>query len=400
MAKVGMGWACAEEAELIGHWKLASDAEDASGKANHGASHGVKLAKKGAAFDGRKNYIEVSSSPSLETGKDPFSIAAWIHTDAVLDDVLGDVVSKFDSKSRTGFMLNIKHNVGATNSQANYRHVQFGIDNGRVDEKWTDCGRPGEAVLIFSMAVFDDQLFAGTCVAGKEASGRVFRYDRDGKWIDCGAPDKSNAISALAVYEGKLYAGTAKYRLGGSALAESENPNPGGAIYRYEGGQDWVRVGALPDREGVNGLVVYKGKLYASSMYAPAGFFRYEGGTQWVDCGVADGRRMEQLSVFNGDLFATTYDGGLIYRYDGEKWTACGQLGDNTQTYAFAVNNGQLYAGTWPSGQGVSLCGRQRLGGCGAAWRGEGGHGHGGLQWQDVRRHPAAGRGVSLRWGQ
>jgi len=248
-------------------------------------------------------------------------------------------------------MLNIKHNVGATNSQANYRHVQFGIDNGRVDEKWTDCGRPGEAVLIFSMAVFDDQLFAGTCVAGKSASGRVFCYGGDRKWVDCGAPDKSNAVSALAVHGGKLYAGTAKYRLGGSALAESENSNPGGAIYRYEGGQDWVKVGALPGREGVNGLVVYKGELYASSMYAPAGFFRYEGGTQWMDCGVADGRRMEQLSVFNGDLFATTYDGGLIYRYNGETWTGCGQLGDNTQTYAFAVSNGRLYAGTWPSGK-------------------------------------------------
>lgn len=341
----------ADEAELIGHWQLAADAKDVSGKGHHGENHGAQLAEEGAVFDGRKNYVEVNSSASLDTGQGSFSIAAWVHTDAVLDDVLGDVLSKFDPKSRTGFMLNIKHNVGATNSQANYRHVQFGIDSGRVDQAWTDCGRPGEAVLIFSMAVFDDQLFAGTCVAGRDQSGRVFRYDGGEKWIDCGAPGKSNAISALAVYDGKLYAGTAKYWLGGSALAESENPNPGGAIYRYEGGQDWVKVGALPEREGVNGLVVYKGKLYASSMYAPAGFFRYEGGTQWTDCGVPDGRRMEQLSVYNGDLFATTYDGGLIYRYNGETWTNCGQLGDNTQTYAFAVNHGQLYAGTWPSGK-------------------------------------------------
>jgi len=78
-------------------------------------------------------------------------------------------------------MLNIKHNVGATNSQANYRHVQFGIDNGRVDEKWADHGRPGQAVLIFSMAVFDDELFVGICVAGKGQSGRVYRYGGDAR---------------------------------------------------------------------------------------------------------------------------------------------------------------------------------------------------------------------------
>ncbi len=159
------------EAELIGHWKLTADAKDSSAKDNHGISHGVKLGANGAFFDGRKNYVEVKSSVSMETGSAPFSIAAWVRTDAELDDVLGDVISKFDPQSRRGFILNIKHNVGATNSQANYRHLQFGIDNGRVDEKWTDHGRPGQAVLIFSMAVFDDELFVGTCVAGKDQAG-------------------------------------------------------------------------------------------------------------------------------------------------------------------------------------------------------------------------------------
>src|SRR5690606_33104255 len=29
----------------------------------------------------------------------------------------------------------------------------------------------------------------------------------------------------------------------------------------------------------------------------------------------------------------------------------CGQLGDNTQTYSFAVYYGRLYVGTWPRGR-------------------------------------------------
>ncbi len=346
-----VGLAQSDDAKLIAHWKLAADALDSSGAGHDGTSHGLKFEQGGAAFDGRSNYVEVANSDSLTLGKDPFSVAAWVRTDAVLDDVIGDVISKFDPQSRTGFMLNIKHNVGATNSQANYRQVQFGIDSGTAAEAWRDCGRPGEAVLIFSMATHDEQLYAGTGVAGKDSAGRVFRYDGDSAWIDCGAPDKSNSVSSLAVYQGKLFAGTAKYRLAGSSLEESENLNPGGSIFCYEGGKEWVKVGELPEREGVNGMVVYKDKLYASSMYAPAGFYRYDGGDKWTDCGVPDNKRVEQLSVYNGDLFATSYDGGLIFRYDGEKWTDCGQLGDNTQTYSFAINEGQLYVGTWPSGK-------------------------------------------------
>jgi hypothetical protein len=56
---------------------------------------------------------------------------------------------------------------------------------------------------------------------------------------------------------------------------------------------------------------------------------------------------------YNGQLFATSYDGGHVYRYDGSTWTDCGQLGDNsnTQTYSFAVHEGRLYVGTWRSGK-------------------------------------------------
>lgn len=340
-----------DEAKLVAHWKLTTDTLDASSTGNNGTNHGVKFENGTAVFDGRGNYVEIANSPSIALGKNPFSIAAWVHTDAVLDDVIGDVISKFDPKSRTGFMLNITHNVGATNSQANYRQIQFGIDSGSSVGEWKDCGRPGEAVLIFSMATYHEQLYAGTGVAGKDSAGRVFRYDGDSDWIDCGAPDKCNAVSSMAVYDGKLYVGTAKYRLAGSSLAESENLNPGGSIYRYEGNKEWIAVGKLPDREGINGMVVCKDKLYASSMYAPAGFFRYDGGNKWTDCGVPDGKRVEQLSVFNGDLFATCYDDGLVFRFDGEKWTNCGKLGDNTQTYSFAINEGHLYVGTWPTGK-------------------------------------------------
>jgi len=348
---------CAEP-RLVAHWPLAEDASDISGNEHHGKVHGVAFERAptgrpgmAARFDGCDDFIEIADGQWLEAGIGDFSFCAWVHTAEALDDVLGDVASKFDPQTRTGWTLTIQHNVGGTTSQANYRDVSFGIDCDHLDAQWTDCGRPGEAVLIYSMAVMDNQLYVGTCEAGKEQAGRVLRYAGGKEWIDCGAPDRANAISALAVHEGKLYAAASKYRLRGSSLAESENPHVGGKIYRYEGDNRWQRVGTLPGVEAISSMAVFRGKLYASSMYRPAGLYRYDGETSWTACSTPDGRRVEALSVYNGAMYAGGYDEGAVYRYDGSEWTHGGRLGENTQTYGFAVYRGELYVGTWPSGR-------------------------------------------------
>lgn len=344
--------------DLVARWKLDGDARDASGNALHGRLHGVKFGmsrlggrmRKVALFNGRDAWIEVPDSDRLKPGRHPFSLCVWVNTKDDLDDVVGDLLSKYDPKSRRGVVWNIKHNLGGMTGPANTRQVQFGIDAGSRPV-WQDCGRPGAAVLVYALAVHDGSLYAGTCVAGKESAGRVFRYAGGQKWIDCGAPDRCNSVSALATYQGKLYAGVSKYRLRGSALGESENPHLGGRIYRYEGNSKWTLVGTLPKVQAINGMAVFKGRLYATSMYAPAGLFRYEGGTRWTDCGSPGGRRVEALCIYNGQLFAGGYDEGAVYRYDGHSWTHCGVLGENTQTYGFAVYAGRLYVGTWRTGR-------------------------------------------------
>ncbi|WP_417737210.1 LamG-like jellyroll fold domain-containing protein [Rosistilla oblonga] len=340
----------------VGHWKLSGDVADHSEHENHGTSRGVDLKASGrdgkaetaGGFDGRKSFVEVADSPSLDFAGNDFSIGMWVNTAAELDDVLGDLVSKYDPVSRRGFNFSIQNYSGVTSSQANDRHLHFGIDNGSPVGQWTDHGQLGNAVMIFGMAVYQGQLFAGTCEAGPTQSGRVFRYD--GKtWTDCGSPDKCNAVSAFAVYDGKLYAGVSKYRLGGSSLEESENPNLGGKVYRYDGDDSWTYCGTLPETEAINGLVVYRGKLYAGSLYAPAGFFRYEGGTEWTSCGTPDGKRVESLTVYNGAIFASGYDEGAVYRYDGERWEHLGILEGANQTYGFATHRGDLYVSEWPN---------------------------------------------------
>ncbi len=347
----------ADEPQLVAHWKLAGNTDDSSGKGLHATNLGVDLLSRGpdgktpaARFDGRTSHLKVPTSPALRLGTADFTLTLWVHTAETLDDDLGDLVTLYDAKRRVGFNLSLRTNTGVTSCQPNVRQLQFGIDAGS-EPKWTDEGRPGNAVFAFALAVHDGQLYVGTSANGRDDVGRVWRYDGPGRWTDCGAPDKCNAISALAVFGGRLYAGSSKYRYGGSSLAESENPHPGGKVYRYEGGSRWTEVGRLPETEAVGGLVVYKGRLYASSLYKPAGFFRYESDGRWTALSVPDGKRVESLGVYNGFLWVTSYDGGRVYRFDGRSWADFGQLGENTQTYSFAVHRGQLCVGTWPSGR-------------------------------------------------
>ena len=86
------GAATAAEEGLIAHWKLDGDCSDHSGANRHAVNHGVRLdGPDGAVFDGVDAWLELPAADMPALGKGPFSIAVWIHTEADLDDVLGDL---------------------------------------------------------------------------------------------------------------------------------------------------------------------------------------------------------------------------------------------------------------------------------------------------------------------
>jgi hypothetical protein len=346
----------AQPPQLLAHWKLAGDARDSSGHERHLASRGVNWTGVGpagvpataAVFDGRDDMLELPAASAPALGRDDFTLSLWVHTDADLDDVLGDLASQYDPTERRGWQLSIQNLAGVTSSQSNYRHLHFGIDQGRIDDSWIDHGRVGQGIFVFALAVHDGELYAATCEPGAGERGHVYRWDGSDRWIDLGGPDACNSISSLASFGGSLYAASSKYRLAGSALPESENPHTGGKIFRLRGPGDWQQVGTLPDVQAIGSLVVYRGKLYASSLYRPGGLFRYDGGTMWNACGTPDGKRVESLAVYNGSLWATGYDEAGIYRFDGERWQHTGKAGGGSQTYALAVHRGDLYVSQWP----------------------------------------------------
>jgi hypothetical protein len=343
---------------LVGYWKLAEDCIDYSGTGNHGISHNIDFTAAGpqgtprgaARFNGRNSYIEVPDNPSLHFGGGPFSLSAWVYTEEALDDVPGDILSKYDPARRKGFHLSIYNNAGSPGGQGNYRQLQFGVDNSLNGMAWTDCGRPGNGILVFALAVCEGQLFAGTCEPGVGQHGNVYRYLGGTDWEECGIPITCNAVTTLTTYQGKLYAGTGYYDPEGSALSKSPNQTPGGHVFRYEGGKEWVDCGKPggPEATGTGELVVFQGQLYAGSR-------RYEGGTTWVDCG----NRSGHMAVFNGTLYATAGRGGSlnlnlpvtpVFRYaGGTTWLPCGHL-EELQIYSIAIYQGEMYIGTWPNG--------------------------------------------------
>ncbi|MFO0917306.1 MAG: LamG domain-containing protein [Planctomycetaceae bacterium] len=352
------------------HWKLAGDGRDSVEPAVSGKNLGVTFEPdaQSAKFDGRGSQIEIPFAEKLRLGSDDFTLSVWVRTEATLDDDLGDLISQFDAPTRTGFHLGLRNNAGVTHSQTNYRQLQFGIDAG-TEPVFTDEGRPGSAIYGQSMAVQGGELYVGTCETGSTQAGHVYRYGGPGQWIDEGTPDQSNSVTAMAAWNGSLYVGSGKYRLGGSSLTESENPHLGGKIFRFLGEGKWEEVGRFPEMEAVGGMVVYRGRLYVSSLYQPASFFRYEGERKWTPLSTPNGKRVEALGVYDGALWATGYDEGHVYRFDGERWTDLGRVGEaeNTQTYAFATYQGRLQVATWRTGKvfdwnGTTWIDRGRLG--------------------------------------
>lgn len=371
LAMAASGWAA--EPLLIAHWPLRGNDRELTGAAVRTSSRSIEFDVSGptgsprtaARFNGRDAVIDVADARNLELGREEFSISLWLSTDAEPDDVPGDLISQYDPTTRTGFHLGLYSHGGVTNSQSNSKQLHFGIDQGQLESKFTDHGQLGNATYVFALCVHDGHLYASTCHSGEGETGRVFRFEGGQRWTDLGSPDKANAVSAMATYNGSLYVASSKYRLAGSALAESQNLNFGGKVYRLNESDQWVSCGTLsPETEAVASLIVYRGRLYAGSLYRPAGFFRYEGNESWTACETPGGRRVEALTVFNGSIYATSYDEGSVFRFDGSHWQDVGQIPNATQTYGFAVHRGALYVSEWPQAHVFRYTG--------------------GTQWQDV----------------
>jgi len=361
------------ERGLLGCWKLIGDCRDHSGNGNHGVNHGVDL--KTGSFNGRGAYIEVPASDSLELGKMDFSICAWVYTEQDINDVLGDIVSKYDPTLRKGFTLNLKSSSGGYQSAGDDRHVYFGIDNGRQSD-WQDCGSPNETsnYVSNSLTVFRGHLYASTVDAQEEKDWcHVFRYEGGQKWADCGrvGNGQTTGVMSMIVHQGDLYAATTTYDWTRIHSGDYDLCR----VYRYEGGTRWKDCGQPGTCLRINCIASYQGKLYVGGDRGyllpgektwsgrPYKVYVYEGGTKWEVSGEFTSDRKKSLyahamAVHDGKLYAGY---PTVYSFDGKKWEYAGTpLGATPkellwalQVHSLEVYRGELFAGMWPEARAV-----------------------------------------------
>ena len=333
---------------LAGYWKLQGDCRDYSGKGNHGINHGVNL--KTGAFNGRGSYVEVPSAASLDLGKGDFSVCAWVYTEKDLDDVVGDVLDKYDPAKRRGFTLAIKSSSGGYQSQGNDKHVHFGIDNARLSD-WQDCGRPNPTSNYASnTAVFGGKLYAAAYDAKDPKDwAHVYRYEGGQKWTDCGrvGDGKTTGVGPMIVHDGNLYVATGTY----DWTRVTDGDYDFGRVYRYEGDSKWTDCGQPGDNRRLPTMASFQGKLYVGAGNERSGIFVYEGDRTWrvsKEFFKEEPRRLfpHAMGVHDGKLFVGFPDS--VYSFDGRQWSYAGNPVGCTQVHSLEVYQGDLYAGTWP----------------------------------------------------
>jgi len=192
---------------------------------------------------------------------------------------------------------------------------------------------------VWSLAVYDNKLYAGT-----EPGGLVYEYDGTNWSLSFDSPEW--IVLCLAVYDGKLYAGT-----------YSE-----GKIYVYDGtswslATDVFTILSDPDityldyDSHVFSLAEYNGKLYAGAEAHSAGdpygavILVYDG-SLWSIAYHTEEDQIRSMAVYDGKLYAGGYPAGKIFVFDGISWGISFDSSEEKVIYSLAVHNDILYAGT------------------------------------------------------
>lgn len=219
-----------------------------------------------------------------------------------------------------------------------------GCINSQVSQGWEKVYEKRDerdAFYVNDMVSYNDQLYAGF---GPFSPPRVKRYDGGINWTQVnednfGDPG-NDGVSGLEVFNGLLYAVVDNYE--------------GVEVWSYDG-KSWLQINQDGFGEPVGDtcrLCVYNGKLYASYFM---GYIRYENDTNWtrIDEPHMDLFDPGPMISWNGYLYTGASDNkgaAVVWRYDGSSWEKVSESGfgepeRNLHVPAFAVYDNQLYAG-------------------------------------------------------
>lgn len=211
------------------------------------------------------------------------------------------------------------------------------------DRTWEDLGQVARegAYGIGPLLVHRDHLYAAswtydwTRVRKLDLEPcRVWRYDAPGSWEDCGAPGRARRIFSLASF-------------GGDLLAAGDDST----VHAYRGDGRWEQVAAFetfahPMTVHAGRLVL--GMLHPATTHAFDGTTWEDLGNPIGTQAQCD--EIHCFATYRGALHAGTWRLGRVARWDEarRRWRQAGRLGDSTEIMALNVFNGKLYGASIP----------------------------------------------------
>ena len=207
---------------------------------------------------------------------------------------------------------------------------------------------------IFSMAVYNDELYVGGCFdsVGNIKSKYIAKWDGK-KWtsVGKGLNQGYRGVEALVVYKGELYASGDFEIINDTMQVEH--------IAKWNG-SEWTAVGqgkADGTHPYITSLCIYKDELYAASLFDSIGGIKAKNiakwnGTQWDSVGAGVNYTIITLTIFNDELYAggiCNKEDGYSVKWNGSKWSyLANDTTDFTVVQSYAnYKNDLLIAGTF-----------------------------------------------------
>ena len=360
------GVSMAADDGLVGHWKLTGDCQDSSGRGNHGVNHGVRSGRRRRNVQRHRRLhrsarLGVARTWEPATGRLPSGsipkpswTTCWATSLSKYDPGIADRRQSRPDELR-------RRDLGPVELPEPLRRHRRRTDRPDVDRLRPAGQEPVHQAAWRSTTAISTRA-RGSRARARPATSTATKAEPSGP--TAAAPIPATCVSSLAELRGQaLRRRLVLQRPRVRARPESPNKNPGGKVYRYEGGPAMDRL--RQDRRRLHGLgagrfpwaVVSRRPATATAARSRMqAMFRYDGGTKWTFCGDPGGRlggfrRLQRQSLRHASTARTVSSATTATR----NGPSLGIVPETTQAYSTAIHQGHICIGTWPNGIGLSL---------------------------------------------